>query len=732
MAISHLKTVTIADGTDSAVVRPSDWNSAHQLVQAFGGNTAGVSSWSGQDLVWAGGSNVTLSVSGNTVSIVGAAGGTGGAGDGGNVIAAGGSTAASTGTVVFSNGGGVSFGLAGGTVTATVRTDYQSAGAYLTTAQPPGAYLTTGAASDHSHGAVGFTGANISGSFTSASNGLSVSLSGVSTTTPTLNQVRAPTADAVFTMGSNQVQFQFSNVGTFSTNANRQALFEIDCQGNLTDGADVLHVHQSDNNPTIDLIHVEGWGTNVTGLRLQMSASIAAEINRPLKFTALGTSSTAIGSVPFILGTQMSNSVANLNANYLEGKRSSEFQSTGAYLTTAAQSGHSHALATTTTAGASIVIGTSNSAGYTIGVPAYLTTAGATNAITTAAQSNHSHAFATTTTGGASVVVGTSNSAGVTIGVPAFLTTAQAPGAYLTTAAQSDHSHGNPTLALTNITGTTASASNGFTLSLSAGGGGVTNQTGPNIAAGASTITSGTVVFSNANGVSFGLNGQTMTASVNAGGGGNATMSRYWHPVGGLSSITSHNFTSLNSTLVLGHVLLKEDVSFTKLGAVFQISAGTATNSSGSIAMSLDLGLFGTTTSAGQWSLLSSASSSFSASWTSNSTSGVAGGPREFYVNVNGSLPPGEYVMAQIVRVGGTALGSASCTLTHYGVPMMSAVPSAEGFMVATAATANPFFPLQGVYSAATAAIPNSIHASQVTQTGTALLRGNFWKEFRA
>lgn len=54
-------------------------------------------------------------------------------------------------------------------------------------------------------------------------------------------------------------------------------------------------------------------------------------------------------------------------------------------------------------------------------------------------------------------VVGTNNTAGLSLGVPAFLTTA----------AQSNHSHGDPTLALTNLTGTTASASNGFTLSLS-------------------------------------------------------------------------------------------------------------------------------------------------------------------------------------------------------------------------------------------------------------------------
>lgn len=115
---------------------------------------------------------------------------------------------------------------------------------------------------------------------------------------------------------------------------------------------------------------------------------------------------------------------------------------------------------------------------------------------------------------------------------------------YLVTAAQSDHSHGNPTLALTNISGTTASASNGFTLSLSVGAGGANdgynsaqftnstaNSTMPILWAGnsngsgnltmgltGSTVTAsfsnpGATVFSNSNNVSFGLNGSTVTAT---------------------------------------------------------------------------------------------------------------------------------------------------------------------------------------------------------------------------
>jgi len=84
-----------------------------------------------------------------------------------------------------------------------------------------------------------------------------------------------------------------------------------------------------------------------------------------------------------------------------------------------------------------------------------------------------------------------------------------------TSYAASNHSHGNPTLALTNLSGTTASNSAGLTLSLSAaapGGGG-----GPAISAAGSSGSTGTIVFSNSNGVSFGMNGNTITATVQPG-----------------------------------------------------------------------------------------------------------------------------------------------------------------------------------------------------------------------
>jgi len=73
MAISHYYSQTVADGTATSVVRPSDWNSVHNQVLNMGGNTSGTSQISGSDIVWAGGNNITLSANGSTVTIVGPA-----------------------------------------------------------------------------------------------------------------------------------------------------------------------------------------------------------------------------------------------------------------------------------------------------------------------------------------------------------------------------------------------------------------------------------------------------------------------------------------------------------------------------------------------------------------------------------------------------------------------------------------------------------------------------------
>ncbi len=106
--IFHSYTQTVADGTATSVVRPSDWNSGHAYTIQDGvslaGNTAGVlAAIVAGTLYLAGGNNVTLSQNANSVTISGAAAG-------GTAISGivGSNTTYTSGTVAFTGvGGGV-------------------------------------------------------------------------------------------------------------------------------------------------------------------------------------------------------------------------------------------------------------------------------------------------------------------------------------------------------------------------------------------------------------------------------------------------------------------------------------------------------------------------------------------------------------------------------------------------------------------------------------------------
>lgn len=75
MPIAHVKNITIADGTDTNVVRPSDWNSVHAYTLVDGvsifGNTAGAAGLvSSGTLYLAGGNNMVLSQNANSVTVL--------------------------------------------------------------------------------------------------------------------------------------------------------------------------------------------------------------------------------------------------------------------------------------------------------------------------------------------------------------------------------------------------------------------------------------------------------------------------------------------------------------------------------------------------------------------------------------------------------------------------------------------------------------------------------------
>lgn len=263
------------------IVKPPFPSNVWNVSGTLSGNTVGASTYSGTNVVFYASDNITIQGSSDSIYFYGGAGG-----PGGGIAISAGTTKQATGTVSFADSNGVTFGLSAGTLTATVATNYQSAGAYLTT-----------------------------------------------TRSQSLNEIQNPAADALIFMNTRQFQLQWgSNFTTFATAGSRQGLLELDFAGPYTDTAnrvDVLHIHQSVNDPPIHLVHIEAAGTNPLPLHITAAGASAMMINRPIYYNG--------GSVPMVLGTSQSNVVSNLNAFYLQGKQSSE-------LTGAAGGGYPEAL----------------------------------------------------------------------------------------------------------------------------------------------------------------------------------------------------------------------------------------------------------------------------------------------------------------------------------------------------------------------------------------------------
>jgi hypothetical protein len=252
-------------------------------------------------------------------------------------------------------------------------------------------------------------------------------------------------------------------------------------------------IFQGGNNVTLSAntaagaatIVISGANTAAQSVQTQASGAIAGT-----GFTSTTTTGTAVTAA---LGTNgLSMAVPQYLTTYVNDLTSGR-AGTG--------------FTSTTTAGTAITaaLGTN---GLSMAVPQYITTyvndltSGRAGTGTTLATTNISATLSVNTNG---IALSLNNLDDHFVGWNLVGNTSGTTGTTLTTEAPIYFSGGN------NIT----LSGNSNTIVISAGaGGGTTNQTGPNIAVAGSTITSGTVVFSNSNGVSFGLNGSTMTASV--------------------------------------------------------------------------------------------------------------------------------------------------------------------------------------------------------------------------
>lgn len=421
VTVSHQLSATTPDNP-TYEIKPSNWNDTHAVTfNAVGSEISGA---------FGNGGGVTfgLSADGKITASAPAGGLT-------NINVSAGTTSNNLSAFQFSNGSGVTFGLNGSTITASVQTNY------LTTA------MASNRGTDFVQATAAFAGTNASG--TIASNGISVSVGNYITTAMASNRgsdfVQATAAfngtNASGTIGSNGISVSVGNYITtarastdaiglnsaltangVSMTANSSGL-SLNFPAFLTTAALSNHSH---GNPSLNL-------TNLSGTTASNSAGFTLSLSAGNYITTARASNDAVG-----LNTAVSNATMTVNSSGLsfDGRG---YAGTGLSLTNATATLNSNGLQLSVGGG-----GVTNQTGPNISA--------GTDSLFTSGTVTFGNAF-----GGSFV---TSNGSVVY------------SNAFLTTAAQSNHSHGNPTLALTNLTGTTASASNGFTLSLSAAAGG--------------------------------------------------------------------------------------------------------------------------------------------------------------------------------------------------------------------------------------------------------------------
>lgn len=210
--------------------------------------------------------------------------------------------------------------------------------------------------------------------------------------------------------------------------------------------------------------------------------------------------------------------------------------------------------------------------------------------------------------------------------------------------------------------------------------------------------TTGTVVFSNSNNVTFGINGNTITASID-----NGVAPQRWKELAIRPVVSNQtNITAINGTPIFQPFYVDGVLTVSRLN--WEMSRST----SGSNHFTVLAGIY-SYVNATQISLLGSASGSFS-----NTATASVSGLRRFAVSGFdvSTLEPGGYVLGMIFTATATASMNYSLRggLTNQ-LPVGAVNPGADSYNTATSYNWFPFF---GRLTGASTAMPVSVADSQV------------------
>lgn len=463
------------------------------------GNTAGAMALiSSGTMYLMGGNNVTLSQNANSITI---SGGAAGGADGINAFVVNGGISTASTTLALSNFNNVSFGLNAGTITASAS---YSTLPKATNVNDVGTAGVTGVAasyapSDHVHAGVvriaagSNTGNTLGDTIAKHGNWIIAGTNGVT--------ISGSTGGASNTAWiSVATNYQSSNANYLTSQSN-QAL----------SGSNGSFAFQTATFGSSNGMHFYTTNGSLVG-----SYTVPTQSVQPVAASA-SNGSFNFSTLKFVEGSGVTWAT---QANGIQASVKTDYQTAGAYLTTAAQSSVSNVS----------------------GVIAATASNGATNQT---AQLSGVISFAN-----GSGVSFFSTASGATSGIAASVKTDyQSSGAYLTTAMASnrgsDFVAATAAFAGTNASGTIAS--NGISVSVNAGGG-VT----PAVSNSAGSFTFSTLNFSNANNVTFGTSaGGIVTASVAPPG---AAAENNWFALTGAN--TAGNTTASGSTIRLSGINL--------------------------------------------------------------------------------------------------------------------------------------------------------------------------------
>jgi len=450
-------TVSALNGSTITIYGPSN------ILNSFsiGGNTGTTNSSdiTGGGYLLAGGSNITLSQSNDSISIHGVPSG---------VRLGNSETTYTNGNVILSGEANVTIGS---TEVAGVQYFKLSAAAGGTAGADGYNWLVAGTQTANTAGYVSLAD----------SNGISFGMSNNSIITASYS---VPATGSIYFSNDNGLTFGTSTNGSTTTVSGS---YTVPTVGSMyfSDGGGITFGGSTDGlSTTITASVASGGGGGGGGTGFTSSSTTGSLID------AINDTAGLFMAVPAFITTAMpyQSSTRWIGLNTAQSNVTWTVNSAGISLNANAYAGTGFTSSSRT---GSNISGYHNTGGLYLSIPNYLTTAMASGASVSFARTG----FTTGSTGGSNIT-GTLSTNGLSLRVPQYLTTVPSNSIVFYNASCSNITWGSSTV--------------GSTTSIFATAGGLP------VAAGASTVTNGSLVFSDSNGVSFGLNGSTMTASYNA------------------------------------------------------------------------------------------------------------------------------------------------------------------------------------------------------------------------